>query len=245
VLCFAGLQSITAETIITAQDYAVDSDVVLESAVKEIKSIPQDTINVIGDGLKFVSDETVTAAKGVAAVFKTDPVEKTEKAGLIEIANAWSSANDILFRSYKVSAEVGSELAQGTEGGTVDVSGYFTGMKFADGTSAYYRPEFKKLFVRQTLENVLAIEDVLAEKSNATRKLMGKQVEIEAKFVEVNQSTLNELGFEWNFQGKGGVGDSAHIFDNLTLPGGQDIMVAGLRAASTALGTDASTGSFL
>ncbi len=41
-----------AETIITAEDYAVDSDVVLESALKEVKSITGDTINVAGDVIK-------------------------------------------------------------------------------------------------------------------------------------------------------------------------------------------------
>ena len=196
------VQSGLAETIITAQDYAVDSDVVLESAVREIKSVPRDTVNVVGDAVKYVSDETITAAKGVAAVFKSNPVEKAEKAGMLEVASAWDSSNDIIFRSYKVTAAVGKELAAGAEtapGTTVDVSGFFTGIEFPKGTSAYFRPEFNRLLVRQTLANTLAIEDKLAEQHSAVRKLMGKQVEIETKFVEVNQSTLNELGFKWTF----------------------------------------------
>jgi hypothetical protein len=53
-----------AEVIITAEDYAVDSDVVLESAVREIKSAPQDTVNVIGDVFKFAKDETATGSPG-------------------------------------------------------------------------------------------------------------------------------------------------------------------------------------
>lgn len=229
-------QSGLAETIITAQDYAVDSDVVLESAVREIKSAPRDTVNVIGDTLKYVADETVTAANGVAAVFKSNPVEKAEKAGMLEIASAWDSSNDIIFRSYKVTAAVGKELTGGAEavpGSSVDVSSFFSGIEFPKGTSAYFRPEFNRLMIRQTLANTIAIEDVLAEQHSAVRELMGKQVEIQTKFVEVNQSTLNELGFRWTFDSLNG-GD-LKIFDDFSLPAGQALFSAGLGTTAGAL----------
>jgi hypothetical protein len=242
----AFLQSGTAAMVMTAQDYAGDSDVVLESAVREIKSVPQDTVNVIGDAIKMVSDETITASRGIASVFKDDPVAQAEKAAALETASAWNSANDVVFRSYKVSEPVGNELLAGKNvqpNETVDVSGYFIGVDFPEGTSAMYRPEFKKLFVRQTSGNFLLIEDVLGDRHSRKRELMGKQVEIQTKFVEVSQNTLNELGFSWNFGSKNG-GD-ANLFENLTLPAGQDIMAAGLRTASGALGADANPGTLL
>jgi general secretion pathway protein D len=231
-------QSGLAETIITAQDYAVDSDVVLESAVREIKSVPQDTVNMVGDSVKFVADETVTAANGVAAVFKSNPVEKTERAGMIEVAKAWDDSKDVVFRSYKVTDAVGQQLAGGTDvaaGTVLDVSGFFSGIEFAEGSSAYFRPEFNRLFVRQTLSNVLAIEDVLAEQHSAVRDMMGKQVEIETKFVEVNQNSLNELGFEWTFDNLNG-GDMK-IAENVVLPAGQSIFSTGLRTTAGAIGS--------
>lgn len=234
-LLLASLQSGQAKTLTTAQDYAVDSDVVLESAVREVKSIPRDTVNVVGDAVKMVSDETVTAVNGVKSVFKADPIAKDEKNAAIEVANAWNTANDVVFRSYKVSESVGKELAEGREvspeTGAMDVSGFFNGIEFPKGASAMYRPEFKRLFVRQTLANMLSIEDVLANEHNAKRTLMGKQVEIQTKFVEVNQSTLNELGFNWNFDSKNG--GSANIFENLALPAGQAVMANGLRTAGS------------
>ena len=245
-LLAAFLQSGTAATVMSAQDYAVDSDVVLESAVREVKSVPQDTVNVIGDAVKMVSDETVTAARGIASVFKDDPVARAEKAATLETASAWNSANDIVFRSYKVSEPVGNELIAGKTvqpNETVDVSGYFAGVEFPEGTSAMYRPEFKRLFVRQMPGNFLMIEDVLANRHSHKRELMGKQVEIQTKFVEVSQNTLNELGFNWNFGSK--YGGDANIFENLTLPAGQDIMAAGLRTAAGALGADANPGALL
>ncbi|NOU35974.1 MAG: hypothetical protein HOO88_04315 [Kiritimatiellaceae bacterium] len=232
------IQSAPAETIITAQDYAVDSDVVLESAVREIKSAPRDTVNVVGDTVKFVSDETITAVNGVKAVFKSNPIDKTEKTAALEIASAWDSSNDIVFRSYKVSDKVGKELTGGAEaapGTVVDVSGFFSGIEFKKGTSAFFRPEFNRLFVRQTLGNVLSMEDVLAEQSSAVRELMGKQVQIETKFVEVNQSTLNELGFKWTFDNfKGG---DLHIMDAISIPAGQPLLSSGLRTTAGAIGS--------
>jgi len=241
------VQSGLAETITTAQDYAVDSDVVLESAVQEIKSAPRDTVNVVGDAIKMVSDETVTAVNGVKAIFKSNPVDKAEKAGLIETANAWDSSNDIIFRSYKVTDAVGKELTSGSEtapGTTVDVSGFFTGIEFPKHTSAYFRPEFNRLFVRQTQANILVIEDVLAEQHSAVRDLMGKQVAIETKFVEVNQSTLNELGFNWNFDSKFSDPAGPHAFGNLRVPNNQDLLTSGLRTAGrvAALATGTGTG---
>jgi hypothetical protein len=257
-LLLASLQSGQAETLTTAQDYAVDSDVVLESAVREVKSIPRDTVNVVGDAVKMVSDETVTAVNGVKSVFKADPIVKTENAAALDVANAWNAANDVIFRSYKVSESVGKELAEGREvcpeTGAMDVSGYFNGIEFPKGASAMYRPEFKRLFVRQTLANMLSIEDVLASEHNTKRTLMGKQIEIQTKFVEVNQSTLNELGFNWNFGAKGEVNpltgaiipgtEAANIFGNLMLPGNQDVMASGLRAG-TAVGSTTGAGALL
>jgi len=239
-LLYCTIQSGLSETIITAQDYAVDSDVVLESALKEIKSLPSDTANVIGDGIKAVTDEVVTTAKGAVAVFKGNPVEKAEKAGMIEVANAWDSSNDILFRSYKVTDEVGQELMQGagaSAGTAVDVSDFFNGIDFPQKASAYFRPEFNRLFVRNTLANILAVEDVLAEQHSAVRDLLGKQVSIETKFVEVNQSTLNELGFKWDFTKFGG---DANIVENLSVDGSSGVFSDGLRTAATAIGAGVS-----
>ena len=228
-----------AETIITAQDYAVDSDVVLESAVREIKSIPRDTVNVIGDGVKFIKDEAITAGEGVAAVWKDDPHANAQKAGELAVENAWDSSNDILFRSYELTAEVGEMLLTGATAQntpSIDVSGFFEDISFPKNASAYYLPKFKRLMVRQTMKNILDIENLLAEYLGVQRDLLGHQVEIETKFVEVNQSTMEELGFNWRFDGKNGTGGELEILDDLILPAGEDLFAGGLRTASLALG---------
>jgi type II secretory pathway component GspD/PulD (secretin) len=239
-LLYMATQSGLAEVVIGAQDHAVDSDVVLESAVREIKSAPRDAVNVVGDSIKFVADETVTAAKGVAAAFKSNPIDKVKKEAALQTATAWDSSNDIIFRSYKLSEEVGKELlgASGGNGDVVDVSSAFSGIDFPQGASAYLRPEFNRVFVRNTLSNVLSIEDILAELHSAERDMLGKQVSIETKFIEVNQTTLNELGFEWTLN------SSANLNDNLGLAA-TDLFVQGLRSGVDAIGAAAATDSMI
>jgi general secretion pathway protein D len=226
-----------SELLTTAQDYAVDSDVVLESAIKEIKSAPRDTIDMIGDTIKYAKDETLTAANGVKAVFKKDQHAAAQRTGELAVGNAWDSSNDILFRSYKVNEEMGTLLMTGAaseDSPSIDVSGFFNGIPFSGKRSAYYQPKFNRLFVRQTMENILDIENMLADYQDAQRELMGHQVEIETKFIEVSQKTLNELGFRWDFT-KGTTG-AAKIAENLYLPG-QDVLSGALRTASSALNT--------
>lgn len=237
-----------ADTLITAPDYAVNSDVVLESAVRDIKSAPQDAVNVVGDGVKYVADEVSTASRAIASVFEEDPSGNTKKKGILETADAWDSSNNILFRSYGVSGEIGSLLMSaanktGSESLFVDVSGFFRGVEFPEKSSAYYSSEYHTLFVHQTQSNIMAIEDVLAGYQKARHELLGNQVEIEAKFVEVGQKTLNELGFNWSFGSKNG-GDM-HLFDSLYLPAGSDLFGGALRTASQALNTGSSAGSVL
>jgi len=232
-----------AEVVITAQDYAVDSDVVLESAVEEIKSVVPDTAAVIGDSLKYVKDETVTAAEGIASVFRNDPHGDVKRDAELTLEQAWDSSEKILPRDYKLSGEIGRVLMIGateTIGTAVDVRAFFKGIEFPEGTSAYYMPPVNHLFIRQNLGNILRIESVLNDYSQSRKELMGHQVEIEAKFIEIGQKTLDELGFSWRFGSKGG-GD-AHLFDNLYLPAGQDLLASGLRTAATAIGAGTSPG---
>lgn len=232
------------DVVISAQDYAVDSDVVLESVVEEIKSILPDTAAVIGDSLKYVADETVTVKDGIASVFRDDPHGDVKRDAEMTLEEAWDSSEKILPRDYKLSGEIGRVLmtkAGETVGSSVDVTAFFKGIEFPEGTSAYYMPTINHLFVRHNLDNIIRIENVLEDYVGARRELMGHQVEIEAKFVEIGQKTLDELGFSWRFGSKNG-GD-ANLFGDLYLPAGQNILASGLRTAATAIGVGTSPGS--
>jgi general secretion pathway protein D len=62
-----------------------------------------------------------------------------------------------------------------------------------DTSSATFWPHTGVLIVRNTQDN-LDMVDALVDQANASQP---KQVEIESKFVEINQNNLKELGFDW------------------------------------------------
>ena len=68
------------------------------------------------------------------------------------------------------------------------------GVSFAvTGSSANFLPQTSRLIVRNTADN-LELVDAIVEQANISGP---RQVEIEAKFVEITQNNLKELGFDW------------------------------------------------
>lgn len=67
------------------------------------------------------------------------------------------------------------------------------GVPFPTGASANFLPQSSRLIVRNTQDN-LELVDALVEQANVSGP---RQVEIEAKFVEITQNNLKELGFDW------------------------------------------------
>ena len=67
------------------------------------------------------------------------------------------------------------------------------GVSFPPDASATFWPHSGTLIVRNTQDN-LDMVDALVDQANSSAP---KQVEIESKFVEINQDNLKELGFDW------------------------------------------------
>ncbi|MFL6584015.1 MAG: Amuc_1098 family type IV pilus outer membrane protein [Chthoniobacterales bacterium] len=67
------------------------------------------------------------------------------------------------------------------------------GVPFPPGASAQFLPQSSRLVVRNT-PDALELVDAIVEQANVA---VPRQVEIESKFVEVNQNNLKELGFDW------------------------------------------------
>lgn len=67
------------------------------------------------------------------------------------------------------------------------------GVPFPPGSSANFLPQSSRLIVRNTTDN-LELVDALVEQAATAGP---KQVEIESKFVEITQTNLKELGFDW------------------------------------------------
>ncbi len=77
------------------------------------------------------------------------------------------------------------------------------GVEFPPGASANFNPGSSTLVVRNTPANLDLIESLV----DAAMGAQPTQVEIEAKFVEVSQNNLKELGFDWAL-GPFSIGDS-------------------------------------
>jgi general secretion pathway protein D len=75
-----------------------------------------------------------------------------------------------------------------------DVKDFFekTGVKFPVGASITYNATISQLIVANTADNLETFEHILKQLN-----VVPNQVEIEARFVEVDQSDLEELGLQW------------------------------------------------
>lgn len=87
----------------------------------------------------------------------------------------------------------------GTIGQRVLAKDYFSGqgVQFPPGSAANFIPSSSRLIVKNTQDN-LDLIDVIVEALNGTVPL---QVDIEAKFVEITQTNLKELSFDWSMGG--------------------------------------------
>lgn len=78
------------------------------------------------------------------------------------------------------------------------------GVEFGPGATLAF--DGSKLWVTNTRRNLDKVRNILLRYSET------KQVEIEAKFMEVNQGVLKELGFNWNVSKKNGDGTYSTLF---------------------------------
>jgi len=131
------------------------------------------------------------------------------------------------------------------------------GVPFPPGSSANFLPQSSRLIVRNTADN-LELVDALVEQASIA---VPRQVQIEAKFVEITQNNLKELGFDWllgpfkigefsGVQGSGGTsgtgtpvtGPNAVNFpfqDAAGNPIGQNPVTAGNRSGNVAISANA------
>ena len=68
-----------------------------------------------------------------------------------------------------------------------------SGVAFPQGASANFIPSSSRLIIKNTQDNLDLIETIV----ESTLNDVPKQVEIEAKFVEITQNNLKELSFDW------------------------------------------------
>jgi type II secretory pathway component GspD/PulD (secretin) len=179
----------------------------------------------------YAGGEFAQAQKGFAAVIQKDPENVTariymrrilerdhrevEVSAMEQVSGAWKTG--LVLRSYDISAEAAEKIGFAKDADAVDAAGKFREVKFPAGASAVYQAKAGQLFVRNTRENLAVIEQILKAMDVAKSSVGTDQVEIEAKFVEVSEGTLEQLGFEWNFSEPIPMGDNVNATDGAGL----------------------------
>ncbi len=117
------------------------------------------------------------------------------------------------------------------------------------GSSANFLPQSSRLIVRNT-PDMLELVDAIVEQANVSGP---KQVEIEAKFIEITQNNLKALGFDWllgpftfggnnQLAGTGGTSGTGAMVNQADYPfpvNGQNPVTAGNRSGNLAISGNA------
>ena len=128
------------------------------------------------------------------------------------------------------------------------------GVVFGPGSFAMYSPQSSTLLVKNTPEQLDVVDHIVEDQENTAPK----QVEIQAKFVEIQQNNLKELSFDWllgesNVPGRhygaftaGGTSGTApalaptdFAFNQAGSPIGDHPITAGNRSGQVAIGANA------
>lgn len=187
----------------------------------------------------YAGGEFERAQAGFEAVVKKDPenviarmyltklmerdARKAEVNGMKEVTAGWKTA--LVLRSYAISPEAVEKMNLKDAKTATDVAAKFPEVNFPKGASAVYQPGTGKLFVRNTRENLTVLEEILSATDAAQISSDVDLVEIEAKFVEVSEGTLEQLGFEWRTL----AGQDIGLGNGVSVPGGQYLFDDGLR----------------
>ncbi len=138
--------------------------------------------------------ENVVARMYLRKILERDP-RTAEVKGMKAVTAGWKT--DLVLRSYAISSDSATKMGLEKSTESADVTLKFPEVNFPKGASAVYQPKTEKLFVRNTRENLTVLEETLAAMDVAKLSSGVEQVEIEAKFIEVSEGTLEQLGFEW------------------------------------------------
>lgn len=125
--------------------------------------------------------------------------------GLKAVDAAWST--DLVLRTYELVPGSGKRMRLGNATSAVDVEMLFAVVNFPKGSSAIYQSKTETIYVKNTMENLAVLETMLETMGILKGGNNTYQVEIEAKFVEVSEGTLEELGFQWNLNDPYSIGN--------------------------------------
>jgi type II secretory pathway component GspD/PulD (secretin) len=178
-------------------------------------------------------DVVKSAPENIAArLYRRTRLERDHRAveveGMKEVKEAWST--ELVLRSYVLAAGARERMKLKNVTSSVDVGTLFPLVDFPKDSSAIYQPDTETIFVRNTQQNLAVLETMLGTMRVLKNSDGGDQVEIEAKFVEVSEGTLEELGFQWNLNGTMPVGGGS---DTVVDDGATGLFANALRGSPT------------
>jgi general secretion pathway protein D len=117
---------------------------------------------------------------------------------LSDVDAAWDTK--LRLRTFMLTDDAHQQLKLESRTQPVDATSLFPQVAFPDGASMIYQADTSTLFVRNHVES-LDMLGVMLDTMGILKKSedFDGQVVIEAKFVEVSDGLLEELGFQWNF----------------------------------------------
>jgi type II secretory pathway component GspD/PulD (secretin) len=159
---------------------------------------------------QYAAGEYDKAEAGFASVIAAEPENKiaafflrqfsernhrvAEESAIKAVDQNWG----MILRYYPVSERFVKGMGMEGVTGVTDVVPKFVAVDFPKGSSAVYLPDMKKLFVKNTPENLAKLEQVLSAFSENEESASAAQVKIETRFVEYSEGALQELGFNWS-----------------------------------------------
>lgn len=162
---------------------------------------------------QYAAGEYDKAEAGFASVIAAEPENKiaafflrqfsernhrvAEESAIKAVDQNWG----MILRYYPVSERFVKGMGMEGVTGVTDVVPKFVAVDFPKGSSAVYLPDMKKLFVKNTPENLAKLEQVLSAFSENEESASAAQVKIETRFVEYSEGALQELGFNWTANG--------------------------------------------
>jgi len=193
---------------VTIAESAIDTEVLMEESRAQYAAGDFAAAQQGFEKIVKVAPESWMARTYLRTLMERDQ-RKIEVSGMKAIDAAWST--DLVIRSYALGNEACEKMGIADVKRAKDVAVIFPQVDFPKGSSAIYHPETTALFVRNTRDNLAVLEAVLGAMNLASFSTDIDQVEIESKFVEVSEGTLEELGFQWDFQNSVGVGGGSDL----------------------------------
>jgi general secretion pathway protein D len=152
----------------------------------------------------------------------------------------YEAPQQMVTAEFDIVPSVGGKMAARTEGpprGLLDVRDFFSTVPFPSGASAQYNPEFNVLLVRNVPKHIEKVTALLDRYNRKALEERSRQVEIETKFIEVEQGALEELGFNWTLGAAGTELTAGHY----GMPGGQKLFTDTLRSGQDSFDSGVST----